>query len=169
MLVHGGNEDLFRRVYAEFADPIFRYCWFRIYNREEAIDAMQEVFLKFWRSLEAGNVVQNNKAFLYKIATNYLINLHRKKKTVSLEDMAEKGFDVPFEDEGSRVDVLDGARAIERLGELDPKYRDVVILRFVEGLGPREMAEIIGESENVISVRLNRAIKKLRILMKIDA
>lgn len=168
MVVGSNNEPLFRRVYEEYADAIFRFCWFRLFDREEAADAMQEVFFRFWKYLEEGHIVENHKAFLYKVATNHLINLYRKKKPISLDELREEGFDVGFDETESRVNILDGKRALERLDKLDPKYREVIFLRFVEGLGPREIADLNGESENVVSVRLNRALKKLKELMNIN-
>jgi len=55
--------------------------------------------------------------------------------------------------------------ALRIVGELDDSSREALLLRFVEGLSPREIGRLSGESANVISVRLNRAIKKVRSLM----
>ncbi|MCA9357478.1 hypothetical protein KC872_04665, partial [Candidatus Kaiserbacteria bacterium] len=63
--------------------------------------------------------------------------------------------------------TIDGRKAFELLEELPDQYREVILLRFVDQLGPREISELIEESENVISVRIHRGLKLLR--QKIEA
>ena len=57
---------------------------------------------------------------------------------------------------------MDARRAIERISTLPDVYREVLILRFVDGLGPKEIAALVEESENVVSVRLHRGLKILK-------
>jgi RNA polymerase sigma factor (sigma-70 family) len=54
---------------------------------------------------------------------------------------------------------------LRALDSLDPRDRDVITMRFVEGIPPREIAGILGERENTISVRITRALKKLRLII----
>ena len=63
--------------------------------------------------------------------------------------------------------TIDGRKAFELLDELPDEYREVIIYRFVDQLGPREISELTEDSENVISVRIHRALKMLR--KKIEA
>jgi len=51
---------------------------------------------------------------------------------------------------------------MEVLNKLEEPYRQAVTLRYVDGLSPKEIAEIVGESTNNISVRINRGIEKLK-------
>jgi RNA polymerase sigma-70 factor (ECF subfamily) len=57
---------------------------------------------------------------------------------------------------------LDAKRAAEHIHELPDLYKEVLILRFVDGLGPKEISELIEETENVVSVRIYRGLKMLR-------
>ncbi len=59
-------------------------------------------------------------------------------------------------------DRLEVERIIEKAGKLEEKYREVIILRFVNDLSVAEIAELLGEKENNVSVRLHRALEKLR-------
>lgn len=154
-------------LYEAHVDALFRHAYFRLRDREEAKDLIQEVFLRFWEVISRGREIYNPKAFLYRIANNRIIDLWRKKGTnnISLEALQEEGFDVPEEETTERlIAQLDGARAFKKIADLPPLDQSVIIMRFSDGLGPKEIAEITGESENVISVRTNRALKRLRIL-----
>lgn len=158
-------EEQFIAWYDSWSDAIFRHCYFRIYDYERARDLTQEVFTRVWQYAKAGNVIDNPRALLYKTATNCIINEHKKKSTESLDAMQEEtGFDVgSTHDERNIFGMIDGKKLIEKIDSiLDEKHKTVILLRYLSGLGPKEIAEATSESENVVSVRLHRAIKKLR-------
>ncbi len=66
------------------------------------------------------------------------------------------------------VDRFEGKRAMDMLAQLSDTYREVLIMRYVDGLSPKEIAEALDESENTVSVRLHRALKKLKDLLEND-
>lgn len=159
------TKEEFLRAYDEHADALFRYALSKISDRETARDILQETFTKTWAYMENGHTVGNLKAFLYKTLNNLVIDTYRRKKSVSLDAMQEDGFDPPDEVSAkATVEQADGHRAMKKLNALPPAYRDVVILRFVNGLELSEISAITGESENTISVRIHRSIKKLKEL-----
>lgn len=158
-------EQQFLAWYDAWNNAIFRYCYFRVYDYERARDLAQEAFTRIWQYAKAGNAIENPRALLYKIATNCIINENAKKKSESLDMMREEtGFDVAAPDQTQNMlGIIDGRRIIERLDEiLDEKHKTVIVLRFINGLGPKEIAIITEESENVVSVRIHRALKKLK-------
>jgi|SRR3989344_3074138 len=160
-------EAEFTKIYEEYADAIFKYCFFRANcNRELAKDLMQETFTKTWNYLARGKTIDNNKAFLYKVATNLIINFSQKKKDVSLDMLREEGFEPGFDDRESLDNFIAGKKALEMLDNLDPKYSEVILMRYIQDLLPKEIAEILGENSNVVSVRINRALKKLKELIE---
>lgn len=159
------TERDFLAAYDAYADAIFRYCFLRLYNRSEAKDLVQEVFLRVWKYMKEKGPVRNMRPFLYKIALNLVINRNQKKTSVSLDSLMEDGFDPGFDSRDSMVDILDGLRAIEKLDMLDSKQREAVYLRYAEDCSPKEIAEIIGENENAVSVRIHRGVKKLKELL----
>jgi RNA polymerase sigma-70 factor, ECF subfamily len=156
----------FLALYEEFADAIFRHCFFKVSNRDVATDLTQETFIRAWQYIAKGMEIENARAFLYRIATNLTIDYYRKKRETSLDQLLEAGFEPGENTEERLYDSLDGRRMLELVKTLDPKYRDVVLMRYVEGLSPKEIAEIIDETENVVSVRLHRALKKVSELWK---
>ncbi len=162
-------EKKFNDAYEAYSDAIFRFCFFKISDRDKAFDLAQETFVRLWNYVRDGEKeVDNERAFLYKVARNLIIDEYRKKDTFSLDALQEGGFDVRFDGHNDIELGVHAREAIEAMHELDDLYREVALLRFVEGFPPKEIAEVLSVSENVVSVRLNRAIKKLRIILKVE-
>ena len=169
-------EDLnktFIEAYNAHADALFRFCFFKLSDREQAHDYVQETFMKAWKYMSDGQSggrkeMENLRAFLYRIAGNMVIDEYRRRghrpPQASLEDLHEQGFD-PSEDEtGSWVDKIDGRQAIELIAEVPEPYGEAVFMRYVQSLSLEEIAEITGETENTISVRVHRGLVRLRKL-----
>ncbi len=163
------NHEAFFRAYDANADAIFRHCYLSIWNRERAKELMQETFMKTWEYLASGHEIQNLKAFLYRTATNLIIDHVRRRKESSLDALNEEyGFD-PAADETPRLEnVIAGKEVFKILEKLEAPYRDAIIMRYVNELSPKEIAEITGETENVVSVHIHRGLKKLRNLLPHD-
>ena len=162
---HKDREQLFLKLYDEYASPIFRHCYFRVSSRELAEDLTQESFMRTWNYLAEAKTIDNPKAFLYRIAENLVVDYYRKKKELSLDVLAEKGFDPSGDGASSILDYADMRHARQMIEELEPQHREILILRFVDDLPIRDIAGIIGKSENVVSVRIHRAMQKLRHLL----
>jgi RNA polymerase sigma-70 factor (ECF subfamily) len=160
------HHDDFLRAYDQYSDAIFRHCYFRVYDRERARELMQECFMKTWEYLAKGKDVQNLRAFLYRVANNLIIDSSRKKKETSLDAMMEEGYEPSEEANDKTVIAAEAGQMIELLDRLDEKYRDVVRMRYLDDLSPKEIAHALGESENVVSVRIHRGIKQLRALLE---
>lgn len=152
-------------AYGAHADAIFRHCLYRVFNKEMAEDFTQEIFLRYFEHLSKGNTVQHVKSFLYKTANNLIIDYVRRKKESSLDEMMNRGFDPKDKSHETIVDDIDAKIVIEVLKQIDEIYRIPFLLRYSDGLMPREIAEILGETENVISVRIYRGLKKVKELL----
>lgn len=164
-------KNRFVLLYEKEADAVFRYCLIRTSSRETAIDISQEAFMRFWDALVQHKYISNDRAFLFTIARNLIIDWYRKKKSVSIEALGESDGEerdildtLVLEDSGYMQEELnaEGRYVIEKMKELDPQSQHMLYLRFIEDMKPREIAEILNESVNVVSVRLTRAIEKLR-------
>jgi len=159
---------LFQQAYEDYSDAIFRYCLVRIQQRELALDLTQETFIKTWEYLSDGKKVDNLRAFLYRVANNLIIDYVRKKKESSLDKLMEQGFDAPAEDRNTIHNALDAKYVIRMLGQIDEKYRTVILLRYVDDLPIKEIAEIVGKSENVVSVRIHRGVQQIKKLIPLQ-
>ncbi|MFA6278709.1 MAG: sigma-70 family RNA polymerase sigma factor [Candidatus Paceibacterota bacterium] len=163
------SKNQFIQLYTNESDAIYRFCLLRTSDKDVAVDLMQDTFMRFWNVLSQGEKkVENKRAFLFTVARNSIIDWYRKKKTLSLDALAEGSETdaetfMPVGQKKEDIEMTHEAKfLLERIRELDPLYQQVVYLRFVEGLGPKDIAEIIGESANVVSVRINRGLQQLR-------
>ena len=157
----------FIESYDSLSPAIFRHIFFRISNRERALDLMQETFLKAWEYVQSGKEVKNLNALVYRIANNLIIDEYRRKKSLSLDDLQEQGFDVANNDQAEILkdfEITEVRSAVEKIPE---KYREIVVLRFIDGLTPKEIAAITEQSENAVSVQINRSIKMLQKILHI--
>ncbi|MFW6210321.1 MAG: RNA polymerase sigma factor [Patescibacteria group bacterium] len=171
----GDQETRFLKAFDEYSDALFRHATLRLSDRERAIDLVHDTFSKVWSYLREGYEIETFRPFLYKVLNNLIVDEYRKRKETSLDSLLER----EGVDEGSFPDLaehtiealaatIDGRKAFELLNELPDQYREVILLRFVDQLGPREISELIEESENVVSVRVHRGLKLLRQRIEAD-
>lgn len=159
-------EEEFLAAYDAYADAIFRHCLIRIRDRELARDITQDTFTRTWQYLSEGNQVEHVRAFLYRVANNLIVDSTRKRRSTSLDALAEEdGFEVEDESIRAPIDTPALTEALKVLDEMDESYRTIITMRFVDELGPKEIAQALGLSENVVSVRLHRGIAQLRSKM----
>ncbi|OGG41430.1 hypothetical protein A2837_02870 [Candidatus Kaiserbacteria bacterium RIFCSPHIGHO2_01_FULL_46_22] len=163
------GEERFLAAFEEYGDALFRHAFIRVSDRERAIDLVHDTYTKVWSYLRSGHEIESFRPFLYKVLNNLIVDEYRKRRESSLdallaiEGVNEGSFDELIDDKTESIAAtLDGRQAFELLDSLPDEYREVVTLRFVDGLGPKEIAELIEETENVVSVRLHRALRALR-------
>lgn len=163
------SHDEFVRAYDEYSDALFRYCYFRVYNRERALELAQDTFMKAWESLRgADRDIDNLKAFLYKIAKNLIIDEFRKKKTrptSSLDELQEAGFDPGEDPTGAMKALIDHRDTLKAMDHLEEKYREAVHMRYLDDLSVQEIARLLNDNENNVSVKIHRGLKQLRTLI----
>ncbi len=153
---------IFLDLYTQYSDSIFRFCFMKTSRREVALDLTQETFTKFWEYMSSGHEVQESKALIYRIATNLVIDYYRKKKSDSLDILTENGFDFRFEENQSIETKFEIEQLHTKIQLLPDKYKDILIMRYVDDMSVKEIAQVYDEQENTISVRIHRAIEKLK-------
>lgn len=169
------SPDAFAKLYDEYYPRIFGYILRRTANLEAAQDITSETFLKAlarlwqfrWRNVSFSS-------WLYKIASNEINQYFRKaeyRKSVSLEELQEQGFELlsPDDPESELIEAQERLKQHQeflevqrRITRLPAKYQEVIALRFFEKKQVNEIAEILGKKEGTIKSLLHRAIEKLR-------
>lgn len=162
------DEENFISVYDDNADALFRYAYFRINDRERAKELMQEAFLKTWEYLASGKKISNVRAFLYRTVHNLSVNEAIRHKAYSLEEMQEvAGFDPADGKAATPEEDAEYQMVMAALGKLEEAERNVVVMRYVDGLPVKEIAHILEEAPNTVSVRIHRALEKVRTALQI--
>src|SRR3989338_6567343 len=165
----------FNIAFESYNDELFRHASMRLKDRDRALEITQECFLKVWGYAQKGGEIREMRPFLYRTLRHLIIDEYRRKKPVSLEQIVEGQEDMSVEillppDESNTLEAaierFDGKRALAALQELPDAYREALSLRYIEGLSPGEISKIIGESENAVSVRIHRGLKKLKELLE---
>jgi RNA polymerase sigma-70 factor (ECF subfamily) len=149
-------------LYDTYVDDIFRYIQFRTRNKEKALDLTQEVFVRVWQSyVSKDKEIEFPKALIYRVAHNLLVNSYERDiHHDSLDTLSEDGFDIT--DESQNISkITDSADLYQALDLLSKKDSDLIILRHIEGFSVKEIAEMHKVTENVLSVRLHRALNQL--------
>lgn len=157
-------EKQFFKAYEDYSAPIFRHCFFRVFSRARAEDLVQETFLRLWAYLRDGKTVENIRAFLYKIANNLIIDDSRKKKESSLDEILEDPERPEPASEDHRhieTSILLNEVMVE-IKTLPTEDRELLVMRYVDDLDPKDIAEVLGITANNVSVKLNRALKNLK-------
>lgn len=158
------QENQFLEAYDAYSESIYRHCFFRVWRKGRAEELLQETFLRLWVYLKEGNKVENVRALLYKIANNLIIDESRKKKEESLDQILENSDrseprSNDHQDIEKNVLIHEVLHQIQALGDED---RDLLVMRFVDDLDPKDIAEILNISANNVSVKINRALKNLK-------
>lgn len=167
---HSETKQAFLSLYDAQADAVYRYCVYKISDQATAEDITQETFLRFWQFVRRGVWPANPRAYLFRLTRNLVIDWFRKKKSLSLEQLqGATGFDVADETVLPIVLQAEAGEARRALTQLDEVSRHAIERRFLHGWTPREIALETGESANVISVRINRALKQLRVILQTEA
>jgi RNA polymerase sigma-70 factor (ECF subfamily) len=157
------SRDFFISVYEAYAAKIYRHCLFRIFSPEKAEELTQEVFLKFWQYVEKKHEIKNAQGLLYRIADHSIIDEKRKRNAESLEALVEeKEFDPSSAEHNDMETRVLYNEAIGELKTLREDERDLFVMRYVDDLDPKEIAEIKNTTANTVSVQLNRITAKLK-------
>lgn len=157
----------FLAAYDEHADAVFRLCYGKTSNREEAKDLAQETFTRVWLQLEKGGEIRDLRAFLFTVARNLVKDYYKRKKPVLERDLPEGTLEAAPSAPMQAV-AAETALVLEVLRALPEPYRESVLLHHVEGIPIGEIAKMLGERPNTISVRVKRGVEKVRATLKID-
>ena len=169
-LAKSGDAEAFGRLYELYFTPVFRYIYFRVKDKEEANDLTQTVFLKVFCSLP--NFKEQNKsplAYFFTVARNTVIDHWRAKKEVRLDDPENVFEKIPDRANGpfELVEKKEDGQAVHRaIQELTDIQREVIVLKFINDISNKDIAELVGKTEEAVRQLQCRALKALRQILK---
>jgi RNA polymerase sigma-70 factor, ECF subfamily len=152
-------------IYELYHRDIYHFALYFTNNKQEAEDITQDTFLKIMKSLSSLKDPEKLKTWIFSIARNTAMDLHRKRKFVSL--FPEWVFDKDKEKQGNTpedhlIQKGEWTDLQNALLKLKQQYRTVVILRGLKELSIKETSEILGCSEAKVRVDYHRALQLLK-------
>jgi len=164
----------FGHIVERYQEKLSRYITrLGIKDLDDRDDVLQEVFIKVYRNLNDYDNRYSFSAWIYRIAHNEAISWYRKKKVRPEGNLVVDSEEVLAffnnEEEGAaeRLDKKINAEHLgEALGQLDSKYRDVLILRYFEHLEYEEISDVLKLPTGTVGTLIHRAKKQLRELLQ---
>jgi len=147
------------RVYNMHADMLYRLALSYLQNSEDAMDAVQDVFVKYTAATQAFKDEEHKKAWLIRVTVNRCNDMLRQRKIrgyLPLEEISETA----SKTEESDSDIL------KCLDKIPLKNRAAVILHYLEGYSVEETAEILKVSVSAVKMRLKRGREALYELIR---
>lgn len=163
------DRELYACLIRRYEAPLKRYVR-RIsgYQDDDIADILQNAFIGAYRNLNDFDLSLKFSSWLYRIAHNETISYHRKRQARPQTIQANEGDD-SFALLVSEVDVerdadrnINARRVREVLDAMDLKYRDVLVLKFLEDKDYREISDILQKPMGTVATLINRAKKQFR-------
>jgi RNA polymerase sigma-70 factor (ECF subfamily) len=177
-----GSEEAFSLLIAEYSQPIYSLIARNLRDPADAADVTQEVFVKVFRSISSFHGDASLRTWIYRIALHEASN---QRRWWNRHKRQEFPIDAPVENEegetscmaevlaagdASPFELAERAETRHRveaaLRELPEVYREVVVLREIEGFGYEEIAEILNVNLGTVKSRLTRGRAALREYLK---
>jgi RNA polymerase sigma-70 factor, ECF subfamily len=162
------NLDYFSCLYQRYEPELLRYIR-RVsgLDGEESQDILQEAFIKIWRNLNEFDTSLKLSSWIYRIVHNETVSFIRKKKSFGKENRLNVDLfrnilseePEPIEDSGEII-----SETLEILDHLPFKYKEVLVLKFLEKKSYEEISDILKIPEGTVAIRINRAKKSIRYL-----
>ena len=166
-----GDVNAFEKLVTEYEKAVYAIAQRMTGNAEDAADMTQETFIKAYNSLSSFRGDSKFSVWLYRIANNVCLDFLRSKNrrpTVSLsaedDDGEETQLDIADESQSPEL-LLESSLtrdAVRRgLDSLPPDYKQILLLREIQGLSYEEIAAALGIESGTVKSRIFRARKRL--------
>ena len=148
-------------MFERYMNLLYRLCYSILLVREDAEDAVQDVFLKYYRRQPTFADEDHEKAWFIRVAVNHCKDVLRRRKLrefIPFSEVEELLADMEAEDDDSGV--------LQALFELSDRYRIVMILHYLEGYPVKEVAKLCGLTQSAVKMRLSRGREQLKECLK---
>ena len=160
--VRTGRTDAFNEIVEHYQAPIVRYLLRMTGNYEVARDLAQDTFLQAYQGIFKTRSELRFKSWLYQIATNNARQFHRRRRLLSFVPFTGWERSDPMATNASPDSVADRLAIEEALVQVPRDQRVCMVLHFVEGLKYREIAEVVGTTEEGVRKRVARGSARFR-------
>jgi RNA polymerase sigma-70 factor (ECF subfamily) len=178
-LAQQGDHRSYEELVNRHRGKIFAMIRNLIHHEADAWDLSQEVFIKAWNALPRFEAKARFSTWLYRIAHNAVYDWTRKRKIESAGELNDEifereridssSFTTPFGGESPDASLVQGELRVKieaALGRLSAEHREVVLLKDVQGLSYKEIAEVMACTLGTVMSRLYYARQKLQTMLK---
>src|SRR6185369_14942642 len=153
-----GDREAFQLLFETYKDKVFSIA---VYSsggdRAVADDVTQQIFLKLFTAIRQFRVDSEFTTWLYRLVVNACLDERRRRKRLlplpEIVTMTNPSDKKPQEKQYARREVSEAVQAA--IGELKPKFRLPILLKYIEGLSYEEIATVMGCSKGTVASRLN--------------
>jgi RNA polymerase sigma-70 factor (ECF subfamily) len=156
-----GSFDAFGQLYEMFLDKIYRYAFYQVRDKMTAEDVTETVFMKAWKQIASCKGQGSTfSAWLYRIAHNQIVDTLKSGRSVAPLDLEDiSNLDSPELNPG----IPDEAEELaDMMAELPEAQKQVIILKFIEGLNNTEISHVLNKSEQAIRILQMRGLARMR-------
>lgn len=153
MVLSADKKIAFEAVYNKYAHMLYRLAFSTLRSREDAEDAVQIVFYKYICKQPEFNTDEYEKAWFVRVTINQCKDSMRRRKvraTLSVDEIVDLGY------------LDDQFEVLQPLFSLPEKYKEVLILHYMEGFKVEEIAKMVGLTKSAIKMRLSRGRELLK-------
>ena len=170
----GGDEASLEALLSALQPQLYRFSMKMCQHTEDAEDVLQDSMLTLARSFRDFRGASSLSTWLFTIARSFCIKKRRKsvfapEREESLEELALGGkveVSSTQPDPHQRAESAEVWRTVQAsIGRIEPSYREILVLRDIEGLSAKEVAEVVDLSVSAVKSRLHRARAQLRELL----
>lgn len=166
-LVQNGQSEKFGELMRRYSPKLFRYGKQFLRDIDNIEDVVQDVFIKTYQNINSFDATQRFSPWIYRIAHNTYINYIKKQNRGPLYLF---DFDIVMSHTVSEEDPIIKEREqkeikeiVEKgLSQIEPKYREILVLYYIEDLSYKEIADILQVPIGTVGVRVMRAKKILK-------
>lgn len=166
-----GEVNYFEDIINMYDKKLYGYIYNLVKDKHLTEDLLQDTFIKIYKNIHKYDSNKCFSAWIITIARNTVFDYTKKKKICTLSLLDEKDIDV-VDNENDPSDILEGRERLDCIENLvknlPKKYRDVILLKYFDGLNYVEIAEKLGIATNTVKWQLYQArkllIKEMNIL-----
>lgn len=148
-------------TYKKYSDMLYRVAFMQLANREEAMDCVHDVFLKYMTAQLLFSSEEHEKAWFIRTVINRCHDMYRKNRIREYEPLSSAQSIVA--NTGFTSDDLPLAQA---LFELPEKLKTVILLHYLEGYSVEETASILKIGKSAVKMRLSRGRDALKAILE---
>jgi RNA polymerase sigma-70 factor (ECF subfamily) len=155
------SRQAFDEIYSRYANKIYTYCRKVLYANDISEDIFQDIFIKFYESVQKVDEMSNVQGYLIRIARNLCLNEKSRRNIVKVEfDESKFVYNEQSMENNEIADILHTS-----LDALSEENREVIVMKEFMDMSYKDIAIALNLSVSVVRIRIFRGKKKLREIM----